>query len=269
MSDSSAIHSSPGGAISGTKAIVELKDVTLHPSGDPTPAPIRGIHWQVCEGEYWALAGKHRSGKSDLLAAIAGLTRTHGGSIHLFGKEITQLKAEEWLTERLRIGYVFGDGGRVFHHMTVLQNITLPLCYHFDADELEMAVTVQTFIQAIGLEKVQHSTPSSLPWVMRQRVALARALALKPDILLLDNPVAGLDPIQTEWWREFLKALSKGHPVLGGKRLTLIVAMSGLRPWLDQATHFAVLDSGHWHNLGDAKQREQNWNPAWNELLNG
>jgi ABC-type transporter Mla maintaining outer membrane lipid asymmetry ATPase subunit MlaF len=250
------------------KVLLDMQDVSIPaPEGHGGPM-LSGVNWQVLEGDYWAVAGKHGTGKSDLLEVIAGLARPAGGRICLFGKDITDLEAEEWLIERLRMGYVFGDGGRVFHQMTVVQNITLPLCYHYDADEAEMTLEVQRLLQAAELESVQFETPNRISRSLRQRVALVRALALKPDLLLLDNPVSGMDPMQMEWWKGFLKKLSTGHPVLGGKRLTLVVTVASLRPWLDQATQFAVLDKGEWCKLGNRQEREERWKPAWNEMLN-
>ena len=83
-------------------------------------------------------------------------------------------------------------------------------------------------------------------------MALARALALKPSVLLLDNPLDGLDPRQAGWWIEVLDALWQGHPVLDGQPATLILAATDFRPWHKPGRRLAVLDNTRLVALDDA-----------------
>jgi ABC-type transporter Mla maintaining outer membrane lipid asymmetry ATPase subunit MlaF len=96
-------------------------------------------------------------------------------------------------------------------------------------------------LEATGLTLLTTRLPSSLGRNWQQRVGLARALALRPEVLLLDNPLSGLDPRDVAWWLEFLARLSAGHPLLDGRPLTLVVSGDNLRPWKHLARQFGVL----------------------------
>ena len=93
-------------------------------------------------------------------------------------------------------------------------------------------------------------TPATLARSWQKRAGLARALALQPEVLLVDNPLAGLDLRHTHWWLGFLDQLSKGHPLLQGRPVTLVVTTADLRPWKSHARQFAVLKDRRLRMLG-------------------
>lgn len=109
------------------------------------------------------------------------------------------------------------------------------------------------------------------PWRLKrswgQRVALARALAMEPDLLILDEPTASLDTRQAKWWFASLEELCKGHAVLNGKPLTMIIAADDLRPWLGVAKNFAVLRDQRFVPLGGSADLASNQDPWLRELL--
>src|SRR5262245_14155306 len=101
---------------------LEMEDVTVPSLRNPAEAVLEGVNWRVAAGEFWAVAGLLRSGKSDLMALAAGILRPARGAYRLFGKELIAGFEQELLTLRLRVGLVF-DGGQLLHHLTLAENV--------------------------------------------------------------------------------------------------------------------------------------------------
>ena len=110
-------------------------------------------------------------------------------------------------------------------------------------------------------------TPSNIAANWRQRAALARALILKPEILLLDNPLAGLGARHAHWWLRFLDQLSRGHEQFGGEPMTLVVTADDLRPWQNARRKFALLRDEKFIPLGSWNEMEAANDPIVKELL--
>ena len=102
---------------------------------------------------------------------------------------------------------------------------------------------------------------------LQKRVGLARALVLRPELLLVDDPLTGLDPRNTNWWLGFMDALSRGHPLLTGQPMTLVVTTTDLRPWKGHARQFAVLKDQKLSVLGSWSQLENATDELVRELL--
>ena len=230
-------------------------------------ARAEAIDWCVAAGDYWVIGGLPAAGKSDLLALAAGLQRPAQGQFFLFGQETDQMGEEEFLRERMRVGLVFADGGRLFNQFTVAENVALPLCYHHNCPVAEVLEPVQAILELTGLTPLAHNTPGVIGRSMRQRTGLARALALKPELLLLDDPVAGLDLRQTRWWLELLASLSDGHPLMEGKKITLAVTAGDLRPWVEAGRQFALLKQNRFLPLGGKVEMDVSTEPLLRELL--
>jgi ABC-type transporter Mla maintaining outer membrane lipid asymmetry ATPase subunit MlaF len=237
--------------------LLELRDATIPALDAPARPMIEAVDWSVTAGEYWVIGGRPGSGKSDLLAVAAGLVRPLCGRHRLFGRELTGRQGDELLPERLRVGLVFDDGGRLFSAMTVRDNVALPLCYHRHCAPEAVRDRVNAVLEATGLTALGNRPGGRINRSWRQRAALARALALEPEALLLDNPLTGLDPRQVRWWLEFVDALVAGHPVLGGRPATLVVATDELRPWRQRGDHFALIDGGRWRLVGGRADLER------------
>jgi ABC-type transporter Mla maintaining outer membrane lipid asymmetry ATPase subunit MlaF len=172
------------------------------------------------------------------------------GSYRLFGEPMPIFEGEN-LPTRLRLGFVF-DGGQLFNNLTVAENIALPLRYHRDLPPDDLADRVRRLLDLTELTPWAGNTPGTLGRNRCQRAGLARALALQPEVLLLDNPLGGLDVRDATWWLSFLAQLSAGHDFMPGKRpTTLVVSVDDLRPWRERAKQFAVLRDGHFEVLGD------------------
>jgi ABC-type transporter Mla maintaining outer membrane lipid asymmetry ATPase subunit MlaF len=223
--------------------VLEMVDVSVGALKDPQRVVLEGVHWSVNEGDFWAIGGLHASGKSDFMALAAGLMPPLRGTFRVFGQEFQANFEEKWLEARRQLGLVF-DGGQLLHHLTVAENVALPIRYHRNLSMLDAALEVEALLSLTGLIDLANHTPSSVTRNWQQRVGLARALALKPKVLLLDNPLTGLDPRDVAWWLDLLVQLSIGHPIMEGKPTTLVVSGDDLRPWKNRARQFGVLKDG-------------------------
>jgi phospholipid/cholesterol/gamma-HCH transport system ATP-binding protein len=148
----------------------------------------------VFPGETLTIIGGSGTGKSVLLKMLTGLLVTDAGSITAFGQEVTRLDERGLLPLRKRIGFLF-QSGALFDSLTVAQNIKYPLREHAWGTEKEMNVRVAEVLEMVGLPGTEALKPAALSGGMRKRVGLARAIAMKPEVILYDEPTTGLDPI--------------------------------------------------------------------------
>jgi putative ABC transport system ATP-binding protein len=235
--------------------MIEMENVAVNSLTDASTLMAEGINWRVAAGDYWVVAGLQGSGKSDFLMMTGGLMAPASGVYHLFG-ELMPIFDEERLPTRLRLGLAF-DGGHLFNHLTVRQNVALPLRYHKNLTEAQAEGRVKELLEGLGLAEWADSTPGALGRNWQKRVGLARALSLEPELLLVDNPLAGLDLQQVSWWLSFLSQLSKGHPLMRDRPITLVVSTADLRPWKGNARQFAMLKNRRLRVLGAWDQLER------------
>jgi ABC-type transporter Mla maintaining outer membrane lipid asymmetry ATPase subunit MlaF len=242
-----------------------MREVAVASMRDPNRLVLRDINWTVAPHDYWVVAGLQGSGKSDFLAMTGGLMGPAAGRYLLFGEEMP-IFDEARLKSRLRLGLVF-ETGQLFNHLTVSENVALPLRYHKNLTKAATAPYVQEMLSALELEPWADSTPGALgrPW--QKRVGLARALMLHPEILLLDSPLTGLDLRHTFWWLDFLDALSKGHALLEGRPLTLVLTAADLRLWKNRASRFAILRDERFTAMGSWDRVEAEKTALAHELL--
>lgn len=209
---------------------------------------LRDVSWRVASGEFWVVAGSHGCGKSLLLETMAGIRPCGGGELKWFGQSVNLGDSEEQgrATLRRRIGLTFDGGGRVFTQMTVAENLALPVSYHEACTMEEALERTGPLLSALELDRLAEVPAGRVGRGWMQRVALGRALSLRPEVLLLDSPVAGLDPNHFRWWLEFLAALSAGHPAVGSRPLTLVVTTDDAGPWSGIGRQFAEIGDGTW-----------------------
>ncbi len=166
------------------------------------------LNLQVERGEVLGVVGGSGTGKTVLLNTIIGLKEPEGGSVSIFGHDMASLSKEEAADVERRTGVLF-QSGALFSSLTVLQNVAAPLVEHtkLPADVIDEIAEMK--IAMVGLKpESHHLKPAELSGGMKKRVGLARALALDPELLFLDEPTAGLDPIGAAAFDDLIRQLS-------------------------------------------------------------
>jgi ABC-type transporter Mla maintaining outer membrane lipid asymmetry ATPase subunit MlaF len=253
----------PSAAANGP--VIEMTGVNVGSMQHPGVTVLEDVNWRVEAGDYWLLAGMHGSGKSDFMAMTGGLMPPRAGSYRLFGREMPVFDEEE-LTERLRLGLVFEDG-HLLRRLTVAENLFLPLQYHRGAKRHEAAERVAAMLELTDLAHWADTPSGTLGRNWQKRLGLARALMLEPEVLVLDNPLGGLDLRHTVWWLDFLDQLSAGGGYLQGRRMTLVATGEDLRLWQHRAGNFALLKQGRLVTLGRRPALAGHSEPLVKELL--
>ena len=199
---------------------------------------LNGVDLKVDQGETLSVLGRSGVGKSILLKLIVGLQKPDSGSIRLHGREITGLSQDELNEVRKKVGFLFQQAA-LYDSLTVEENVAFPLKRHTPMSSAEQKDRVRELLARVGMEEHAGKMPSQISGGMQKRVGLARALALEPDILLFDEPTAGLDPITAGEIEELILRLQEQ------RRTASIVVTHDLHGAKTISDHLALLNEGN------------------------
>jgi phospholipid/cholesterol/gamma-HCH transport system ATP-binding protein len=196
-----------------------------------------GLSLTVGRGEALCIVGGSGSGKSVLLRMIIGLERPDRGSMRFDGQDLSDLDEAGWAEVRTRVAMMFQNGA-LFDSLSVADNVAYPLRQRRQLDEATIAERVRDRLALVDLPDAGELFPAALSGGMKKRVALARAIVAEPEVLLLDEPTAGLDPPTTRKIDELMRAV---HRDLG---ITLVVVTHDLPSAYLVSDRIAMLKDG-------------------------
>jgi len=200
---------------------------------------LNGISLAVRRGETLAVLGRSGTGKSVLLRLVIGLEKPDSGSVRIHGQDIAGLALDQLGEIRKKMGFLFQHAA-LYDSLTVEQNVAFPLRHHRKTmSKSEQGDRVMQLLAEVGMEGHLEKMPSDISGGMQKRVGLARALALEPDILLLDEPTAGLDPISAAEIDDLVLKLQAEH------HMASIVVTHDLHSAKTIADRLALLNEGN------------------------
>jgi phospholipid/cholesterol/gamma-HCH transport system ATP-binding protein len=200
---------------------------------------LNGIKLRVGRGETLAVLGRSGTGKSVLLRLIIGLEKPDLGSVRINGQDIAGLPLDQLGAIRKKMGFLFQHAA-LYDSLTVAENVEFPLQHHRgEMSKSERADCVNQLLAEVGMEGNLEKMPSDISGGMQKRVGLARALALNPEILLLDEPTAGLDPISSAEIGELILKLQRE------RQMASVVVTHNLHSATTIANRLAILNEGN------------------------
>jgi len=223
---------------------------------------LRRVDLTVEKGETMAVMGMSGAGKSTLLKCMAGLQRPTGGQMMIEGTDIARMPEDDLDKVRRRIGMVF-QYAALFDSLNVYENVSFGLRRHNHPTEEAIAEIVRAKLSMVGLPRTETLMPSQLSGGMQKRVGLARALAMEPDIVLYDEPTAGLDPITSATIADLI---IKTRDQVG---VTSVVVTHDVPTIKRVASRIAMLHRGRIIAVGTAEEMENSDDPAVRQFMSG
>jgi len=239
--------------------MVELRDVSMQFEEKKV---LDGFSLKIEPEERVVIMGQSGSGKSTLLRLILGILRPNSGSIFFKQFEITRLRRRKLQQVRRHIGMVY-QYSALLSSRNVRDNVALPLEELTDKSRDEIDKIVDEKLELVGMKESKDLLPDELSGGMRKRVALARALVLEPELLLLDEPSAGLDPVIASVIDELIISLSEKSKV------TSVTVTHEMESAFRIATRMAMLYQGKIIEEAETEEFKQSKNPVVAQFLSG
>jgi phospholipid/cholesterol/gamma-HCH transport system ATP-binding protein len=237
--------------------IISIRDLVVEYDGRRI---LDGLNLDIESGETMVLLGGSGSGKSTLLRQIIGLERPKSGSVIVKGVNITRCSPAELKKVRLSIGVAF-QSAALFNSLSVADNVALPLREHTRLAPSIIDLMVWMKLAVVGLADFAKLLPQELSGGMKKRGAVARALALDPEILVLDEPSAGLDPIVAAELDELILLLNHAFG------MTVIVVTHEMPSAFRIADRIAMLHKGSFSSIGTKDEIRTSQDPRVRHFL--
>ncbi|MBK9323172.1 MAG: ABC transporter ATP-binding protein [Bdellovibrionaceae bacterium] len=221
----------------------------------------KGVTFDVKKGECLGLIGGSGTGKSVILRSLIGLEKPDSGKIIIDGVDITKMNERELLEIRKKVAYAFQNGA-LFDSMTVFENLAYPLREHFHLSEKEIKDRVHDQLADFGLEGNEFVYPGNLSGGMQKRVGLVRAMMMNPQVILYDEPTAGLDPFNTKKIQDLILRLKS-------RGVTSILVTHDMPTANAVCDKMAMLSQGRIEAQGNMAQLNQDERGAIAKFISG
>lgn len=241
------------------EAVISLRQLNITFG---THTVLENIDLDVYKGETLAVLGPSGTGKSTVLRSMIGLLEPNGGQIFIQGEDVSGLDEDGWNRLRMKMGMVF-QYSALFDFLTVGENVAFGLRQHTDKSNEEIQGIVTQMLDLVGLPGTQDLYPAELSGGMKKRVGLARAIAVNPEIVLYDEPTAGLDPIMS---RNISRLIKKTQEQL---HVTSVLVTHDMQSAFYAADRVAMLYEGHIVAIGTAEEMKNSTNPIVKAFIEG
>ncbi len=242
-----------------TPAVVELRDVELR---FEEKRVLNGVSLTVQPSDRLVVMGQSGSGKSTILRLILGILEPTAGSVFFKQFEISRLRRRKLQQIRTHVGMVY-QYSALLSSRNVRDNIALPLEELTDKTTDEIDKIVDEKLELVGMRDVKQQMPSELSGGMRKRISLARALVMDPELILFDEPSAGLDPVISSVIDELIISLTEKSDV------TSVIVTHEMDSAFRIATHMAMLYRGKIIEIGTPDEMKKSKNPVVAQFLSG
>ena len=241
------------------EAVISLRQLNITFG---THTVLDNIDLDVYKGETLAVLGPSGTGKSTVLRSMIGLLEPNGGQIFIQGEDVSGLDEDGWNRLRMKMGMVF-QYSALFDFLTVGENVAFGLRQHTDKSNEEIQGIVTQMLDLVGLPDTQDLYPAELSGGMKKRVGLARSIAVNPEIVLYDEPTAGLDPIMS---RNISRLIKKTQEQL---HVTSVLVTHDMQSAFYAADRVAMLYEGHIVAIGTAEEMKNSTNPIVKAFIEG